>query len=561
MLSHLAIRNFALIDRMDLELDRSFVVVTGETGAGKSIVFDAVSLLVGARASAEVIRSGEDACSVQGAFDIDAASRPFVDALLGEAGIPSGDQLLVRRVVSRSGANRVFVNDTLATVGLLTRLMDPLVEVVGQHEHLSLVRPDTHRELIDRFGRLDAEVAQVGAAVAAWRAALAALRTLEDARSARAERIEYLRFQQAELDSLGLRAGEIEELEAALGRARHIEKLREAARTMLRSLNDGGGSAVERVGDAGDAVRRVSDKDPALVPLAGRLDELADLVADVVAEVRRYARGLEGDDFDLDALETRHQQLRTAFRKFGLDETAALERVEQIATELRTLENFEEALESAEAEERRARQAAEALAGRLDESRAAAAARLFDEVVPMLRELGMPHARLELRRSESRRLTEHGWDGLEILFSANTGEPVGAIGRIASGGELSRLMLAIKTAASASDRLQTYTFDEVDTGIGGGTAEVVGRMLSRLSRDGGGRQVLCVTHQPQIACFADVHLRAEKTVEAGRTVSRLVGLDRQEREREIGRMLGGVELTQATLDHARSMLDVSQASP
>lgn len=561
MLSHVAIRNFALIDRMDLELDRGFVVVTGETGAGKSIVFDAVSLLVGARARTDVIRSGEDSCSVQGLFEIDPTVRPAVDAVLDDAGIPTGPQLLVRRTVSRTGANKVYVNDTLSTVGLLTRVLDPLVEVVGQHEQLTLVRPETHRELVDRYGGHEDLLAKTSEAVRVWKSARARLEGLQEARDARAERIEFLRFQRDELQALELRAGEMEELETALERARNVERLRDAARTVVRGLNDGNHAAVERIGDAVDAVARVADKDPALVPISERLDEVAALVADIADEARRYLRGIEGEDLDLDALESRHERLRVALRKFACDEAGAIEKLETIASELSELENYEETLGEAEVAERKARALAEKAADALEKQRVAAAGQLFAELTPMLASLGMPNARLELAATDNRRLTDGGWDGLEILFSANTGEPPGPIGRIASGGELSRLMLAIKTAASASDRLQTYTFDEVDTGIGGGTAEVVGRMLARLAHEASPRrQVLCVTHQPQIASFGDVHLRAEKTVADGRTFSRLVPMDDDEREQEIGRMLGGVEITDATLEHARSMLSASRGT-
>lgn len=550
MLSYLSIRNFALIDRLDLELDGGFVAVTGETGAGKSIVFGALTLLVGGRATSEVIRSGEDTTTVQGLFTVGGDARAWVDEVLVDAGIPTSDQLLIRRTVSRSGPNKVWINDTLATVALLSRALDPLVEIVGQHEHLTLTRPDAHRALIDRFGELGSAAASHHKMYQAWSVARAARRELEDARSARAERIDYVRFQLEELDGLSLCEGEYATLDENLGKVRNLERLRELSHTAIVELQDAERSAGVRIGFALEALEKLTDTDAALMDVRERLVEAAAAVEDVCADLSRYARQLDENDEDLDSLERRHEELTRAFRKYVSDEPGLIEKHGELRKELGMLTNFEEALESASAVESAAREKAENTANKLSAKRSSAAKKLFKHVVSLLTDLGMPHATLELREPRER-LSGHGWDGLEMLFSANQGEPVAPIGKIASGGELSRLMLAIKTAASASDRLQTYTFDEVDTGIGGATAEVVGRLLAKLSA---GRQLLCVTHHPQIAAFADVHLRAEKTVTDGRTFSRLVALDAGERIEEVGRMLGGAEVTDATLELARAML-------
>ncbi len=550
MLSHLSIRNFALIDRLDLELDGGFVAVTGETGAGKSIVFGALTLLVGGRATSEIIRSGEETTTVQGLFTVGGDARVWVDEVLLAAGIPTSDQLLIRRSVSRSGPNKVWINDTLATVALLSRALDPLVEIVGQHEHLTLTRPDAHRALIDRFGDLGGASATYAKTFRAWTAARDARRELEDARSARAERIDYVRFQLEELNDLSLVAGEYAELDEKLGKVRNLERLRELGHSALTEIQDAERSAGVRLGLALEAVEKLADMDPDLADIRDRLADAAAAVEDVAADLSRYSRQLDENDEDLDTLERRHEELTRAFRKYVSDEAGLIEKHAELQAELGLLTNFEEALESAQSKERETRVRAEASADKLSTKRAAAAKKLFKHVTTLLSELGMPHATLELNEQKER-LSVNGWEGLEVLFSANQGEPVAPIGKIASGGELSRLMLAIKTAASASDRLQTYTFDEVDTGIGGATAEVVGRLLSKLST---GRQLLCVTHHPQIAAFADVHLRAEKTVTDGRTFSRLVPLSEEERVEEVGRMLGGAEVTNATLELARAML-------
>ena len=550
MLSHLSIRNFALIDRLDLELAGGFVAVTGETGAGKSIVFDALTLLVGGRANVELIRNGEESTTVQGLFLVSGDAREWVDRVLDEAGIPTSEQLLVRRTVSRGGPNKVWINDTLATVALLNRALDPLVEIVGQHEHLTLTRPDSHRSLVDRFGELDDRLATFRVAHTCWTDAKAARRELESARAARAERIDYVRFQLDELASLELSEGEFERLEKTLGRVRNLERLRELTRTVVEELQDSKRSAAERISSARDALTKLSQTDEELADPLARLTEAAALVEDVAGDLSRYSRTLWEVDGDLDSLERRHDALTKAFRKYIADEAGLIERVSELGQELSLLTNFEEALGAAEGVEREAFEAAAVLADELQEARKASAESLFARVGTLLGELGMPHTSLVLHTQRDR-LSTVGWEGLELLFSANPGEPPASIGKIASGGELSRLMLAIKTAASASDRLQTYTFDEVDTGIGGATAEVVGRLLAKLSN---GRQLLCVTHHAQIAAFADVHLLAEKTVTEGRTYSRLVALEPEQRLDEVARMLGGAEVTEATEELARAML-------
>ncbi len=551
MLTHLTIRNFALIDRLDVALESGFTVVTGETGAGKSIVFDALSLLIGGRASADFIRAGEDEASVQGLFVLDDDVREEVDQTLDDAGIATGPELVVRRTLTRTGTNRVFVNDTLATVSLLGRVLAPLVELVGQHEHLTLSRPDAHRAAIDDFGGLEADATEFGVAYEAWQEALAERERLEDARTARAERLDYLRFQAVELRGLELREGEYDELEQRLVRARDRGRLQVSSRAAADALYEGEGSAIERIGTASDALARVSDSE--LRALGERVADLSALVDDLGRELARYSEALEDEEPDVDVLETRHEALRRAFRKYGLDEGGLLARLEETESEVETLADFDAVLEKASRSEEEALETVHGLAARLDGARASAADRLFAAVGDLLDRLGMDHARLVLARPEGdRKITRWGYDGLEIRFSANPGEPPGPIGRIASGGELSRLMLAFKTAGADSDRLQTYTFDEVDAGIGGGVAEVVGRLLAGLSS---GRQVICVTHLPQIACFAAHHHRVEKYVRDGRTFSRMEELDGAEREREVGRMLGGVTLNDATLAHARHMLE------
>lgn len=561
MLTHLSIRNFTLIDRLELPLGPGLVILSGETGAGKSIVFDALGLLAGSRASADVVRTGADEAFVQASFAPGRAGDTIARAL-EEAGLPeTGDTLLVRRVITRKGPNRIYINDTPATLQLLQRLVTPLVEVLGQHQHLSLQRPEVHRELLDTYGGLHDQRAAVAAAVRRWREATAALEALAEAAAGREQRIAFLRFRIEELEGLHLRPGEYEELEAALGRARNVERLRQAARDAAGRLYEGADSATDAIGQADAALSRAAALDPDAAGFHARLDEVRVLLDDLAHDVRAWARALS-DDIDIDALESRHEALRRAMRRFGRDEDGLVAELAEMRAECARLEHYADSLEAATAAEDDAFASAHALARALDEARAAAAERLFRDVGHHLAELAMPRTRLSLEmraptdpEGVRRKLASHGLADAEILFSPNPGEPPRPLGRVASGGELSRLMLAFKTVLFQRDPVDTYLLDEIDSGIGGGVAEVVGRLLKDLARE---RQVICITHLAQIASFADAHFRVTKEVDDDRTVSRLVPLDAQARAEEIARLLGGTRITDATRAHARDMLRLAQ---
>ena len=327
MLRHLSIRDFALIDRLDLAMEVGFTTLTGETGAGKSILLDAVALLAGGRAHQELIRTGADEAVVQGVVAPADAHRDRVRAELERAGIPVEDALIVRRVISRSGANRVFVNDSLATVGLLQRVVGPLVEIVGQHEQLALTRPETHRRMIDRFAGHTTLLAKMTEAHERWRAAQRELERLQDAQSARHDRMDLLRFQQAELEGVEPIATEFDELERSLGRARNQDKLRNAVEQALAALYDGDDCANDRLALAEIALSRVED--PAI---HGVIERLRDALG-AVEEGARLLRGIGGEleeELDVDALETRHQLVKAAMRRFGVDAPGLVQRLADV---------------------------------------------------------------------------------------------------------------------------------------------------------------------------------------------------------------------------------------
>jgi DNA repair protein RecN (Recombination protein N) len=553
MLVQLDIRNFALIDRARLELGGGLTVFSGETGAGKSIVFDALGLLLGGRASADLIRAGADEAVVAGVFVPRGEAAARVAAALTEAGIPVDDTVVVRRSLARSGPNRAWINDQSVTASLLGALTGELLEIVGQHEHLSLLRPGAQRALLDRFGGLDAEL---GAMRTAWDALVGAREALtraEQAATEREERQERLRHELAEIEAARVRPGEWADLDGRLLRARNQGRLREAVTAATAALTDDGVSATDLIRRGVDALARLARIDPDVEPLRDRLQaalvEVDDIAADVAA---RY--GDLDDLVDIDALEARHEQLRRLMRRFGLDSDQLPGRADVLRRELVDLEDVEAAIARARRELARAEEAARRAADQLTAARAAAATRLFADVRASLADLGIPHARLELAPidASAARLGPFGHDGVDVLFSANPGQPLAPLRKVASGGELSRILLAVKLALADTDPVDTYVFDEIDSGIGGAAARVVGRLLGRLGRRA---QVLCVTHLGQIAGAATAQVRVEKSVIDGETFSRPQILADTDRVAELARMLGGDPGSAAGLAHARALLD------
>lgn len=552
MLQQLSVRNLALIDHLELEPGAGLVTFTGETGAGKSVIFNAIGLLLGERASADVIRQGCDEGSVRGVFYPEGEIRESVRLKLDEAGIPFSDELIVRRVLSRSGRHRAWLNDAPVTVALLADVVGLMMEVVGQHQHLALVRDDAQRHLVDRWAR-PGELSQTMATrYGAWRDAVKERKALEAARADRIQRLEFLRFQRDEIAALELREGEFEALESSLQRVRHAEKIREGTRKAMGYLYAMDTAAVERIGDAMGELQRLVAFDASLEALIERLNEAQEIVSDVSREIERG--GHDERQGDLDTLETRHQQLKTVMRKFALDETGLIARLEELSEEISRLENLAERMDAIEAVEAVALRDAKAAADALDAHRRAQVVTFFERVSVELARLAMGGSRLMLappEDSENAALTAHGWDSIRILFSANPGEPPRPMGKVASGGELSRLLLAVKRVMMDRDPVPTCLFDEVDTGIGGQAAVAVGEMLREVAAS---RQILCITHLAQIASRAHQQFLVAKSVEDGRTLSSIRVLDVVEREREIARMLGGAPDTDASLAHARAML-------
>ena len=561
MLTTLRISGLAVVDHAEVRFGPGLNVLTGETGAGKSILVGALHLVLGGRAGGEVVREGADEAVVEALFELKADHPVF--ARLAAAGISCAadglqPELLVRRIVSRAGRGRAFVNGTLCTVGMLAETMRGLVDVSGQHEHLTMLDERTHLGLLDAFGAIAG--APYRELYEAFAARLREKAQLEEGDVERARRADYLAFQLRELEGVDPKPGEDEELARERALLASAERLREAARLAEALVDSEEGSAAERLAQA---LRALGDA----AALDRRLEEPVSLLRSAAAEVQeagrqlaRYVEIVGGDPERLQAVEERLDALHRVARKNGGSIAAALARRAEMREELADLGGSGE--RQAELEREIAARAPEVLASAraLSQARRAAAKRFTMAVEAELGRLAMARCRVQVDFPpltdgltwDGVRLGPEGAESVRILIAPNPGEAARPLAKTACGGELSRLLLAVKRALASVDPVSTYVFDEVDSGIGGAVAEAVGRVLSEVAAGG---QVICVTHLPQVAAFADWHQRVEKRVERGRTSTCVSDLPAEEgRRAEVARMLAGAEVTVSALDHAGALM-------
>lgn len=549
MLIALKIANFAVIDEAEVEFGPGLTVMTGETGAGKSILVDALGLLLGGRAEVEVIRAGSEEAAVEGLFE----KTPALAERLASLGLPDqDDEVGIRRIIGRTGRGKAYVNGALVTVGVLSRLMRGLIDIAGQHEHVALFDASMHRDLLDRFGQLLPKVAT-------YRAALGELREVDgriaalggDERTAR-ERMDFLRFQLDEIEKLGPTAGEDVQLDEERRRLAGAEKLR-------RSANEAETLVVSQDGSASELVGRVAALTADAVRIDGRLKPVAERAASLAAELEelgrelsRYLAQVDADPGRLAEVDERLDGIKRLMRKHGTDLAGVLAKRDHLQEELLRLENRGALLDGL-LEERATRETrAWKWATELSAARQAAAAEFSTAVRDSLGLLALGKASFEVRVGRRDILSPDGADEVEFLFSANAGEPPRPLEKVASGGEASRLLLAIKRVLAGSDACGCYVLDEADAGVSGATAEVVGRLIREVSTH---RQLLCITHLPQVAAYADQHLSIRKSVTKDRTVSRVFPLTTsEERTGELARMLSGVEVTREAVGAAEALV-------
>ena len=541
MIQFLSVRHLAVVERLDLELQPGFTVLTGETGAGKSIVLGALTLLAGGRASGDLVRTGMAKAVVQAMLDT-----------------TEGDEILFRREVTAQGRSRAFINDALTTIGELQVIGGRFLDFHGQHAHQALLDPRNHLPLIDAHGKLATAAAKVAAAYGAWRTAAAHLDRAQANRKRNAEQVEQLEFQQREIDEVAPTSGEEEALAASRTRLANAERLVSLCTEAYGALYEQDGAALPTLGHVWRQVAELAVIDEAFAAHLEARSNVEAQLEDLAFALRSCAADVEGSPEQLADVEGRLASLERLKRKYGPSIDEVLEHRRQIGAELDTLRDGAGQVEELARGQERARAHFLELAEGLSLRRRNTADALGRELAPVLARLSMQHARVHvefkdgLRRPE--RWSARGIDDVELYFSANPGEAPRPLARIVSGGELSRFMLALKTLATTDLPGKTLVFDEIDAGIGGRAANSVGRLLRKL---GERFQVVCVTHLPQIAAYADAHCRVLKTVRDGRTVTSVDALGELERVAEIARLMTGTT-SAAALAGARALLDSRQ---
>ena len=557
MLTRLQVSNIALIDKSDIVFDAGFSALTGETGAGKSILIEAVGFVLGERASRESIRTGADRAAVEATFLLKKDSPAY--AYLAAQQLDNGEELTLYRELSTSGRNVCRINGTLVSAGELKTLGDLLVDLHGQHAHQSLLNVDTHLGLIDAYAKSNAD-GLLDRVRQAREKAQKAQRDLELFRSGlneRERRIDTIRFQLKEIDAVSPTDGEEEQLLADRNKMRNAEEISEGLNAAYEALFADGGALSSLTG-AKDALDRIGDFDASYREMASKTEDAYYSAEDVAYGLRDALASFRFDPSLLEETENRLNALQGLKRKYGATVADILSYRERIDAELKLLLDADNGVETLERAYRDAVRSFAALAKELSARRKAAAAVLMAETVRELNSMGMPHAKMEAAFSElpAEQLAETGVDTVEFLLSANRGEPVKPLVKVASGGEMSRIMLAMKAALSDADRIETLIFDEIDTGISGMIANTVAEKMRALGRK---HQVLCVTHLPQIAAYADAQYVAYKYADAEKTHSVTRRLTEAERPKEIARIMGSEESDAAAMEHARRLLAAAKA--
>jgi DNA repair protein RecN (Recombination protein N) len=570
MLIELHIQDFAIIDHLKLEFPSGFVIFTGETGAGKSIIVDAVEALLGGRTGGEFVRAGSQSAVVEGVFQVDPRSRELVDALLArEELLGDGDYLTLGREIRSNGRTIARVNGRTTTVGLLQELGELLVDVHGQSEHLSLLRVREHLAMLDRFAGNEVLRQEYLAAYHEWQQVHRELEGLRQQEDQAAERLELLKYQVSEIESARLKTNEMDELLEERNRLANAEQLAELVSKAITALSSGfreGDSAVDRIGQAVEAVTGLSAIDPALKELSDEAQGLADQVQEIARQLRSYREDIDFNPQRLEEVEERIGLIRGLQRKYGTDIGAVLAYAENAQRQLDSITHAEERIAELEVQQTALLEKVGGLGEQLSRSRELAGEEISAGIEGELKDLKMAGARFGVSmewdeqeggavfRERRAAFGPQGMDKVEFLIAPNPGEGLKPLAKIASGGETSRLMLGLKGVLARADHTPSLVFDEIDQGIGGRVGAVVGEKLWKLTAS---HQVFCITHLPQLAAYGDAHFRIEKQVVAGRTITTARLLKGEERQEELASMLGSV--TESSLNSAAEMVESADA--
>ena len=564
MLKELSIRNFAIIDDLKINFSAGLTILRGETGAGKSIILNAVNLLLGSRASADLVRTGAKTAELEGLFQI--SQTGSIAASLSEHGYDPAEGLLIRRIISRSDGNRVYVNGRLATIATLNTITENLASISGQHAHQGLLKEEQHLAILDQFGKLMVLRQQIYGNYHQVLPLVEQLNSLNTIRQRRAEHIELLTFQKNEIITANPTLEEDTGLESDRLRLKNAEMLYQTVYNSIEELYGSAGSIIERILEVKKNLANAGRVDSQLAVKAESLVTAAYQIEDLVEELRSYLNLIEMDEQRLEMVEERLDTLNKLKRKYGGSIEAVFAQLETIEQELSKVENISEQIKEIEDKLVILQTQLKRRSMQLSKKRKQAAKIFARKVAEELESLNMPRTTFEAiiqptapkekasiyLKIDQQAIAETGIDRATFMIAPNPGEELKPLAGIASGGELSRVVLALKAILAETGAVETIIFDEVDAGIGGATAEVVGRKLRELARY---HQVICITHLPQIAKYGERHFSITKHVTAGRTTTAIQPLSKKDRHREIARMLGGEIITQTTLDHARELLE------
>lgn len=556
MLVHLSIHNYAIVEHLDLELARGMSVITGETGAGKSIMLDALGLTLGDRADSGVVRPGADKADILATFDL--VDIPEARTWLAERDLDSDGPCILRRVITAEGRSRGYINGTPCPLGDLKALGELLIDIHSQHEHQSLLKTDTHRRLLDEYAGATDLARQVQLAAQRWRQTHVELERLRNSGDEQRARHQLLSYQLEELDNLGLGENELEQLEQEHKNLTNAEALFGICRQVIDHCSESdSGNVLSALTVSLNRLTAVQNAPRALGEAVNLIASAQIQVEEAVGELNRFLDNFDADPMRLQQLEERLDTLYTLARKHRIHPTGLLDLQQRLGEELESLNANDESIERLEDELKAYARHYHEKAGELSSLRQRASNQLSAAVEEEIQRLGMPGGRfrIELRPGNGEDLHPHGLEQVELLVSANPGQPLKGLAKVASGGELSRISLAIQVITAQTSRIPTLVFDEVDVGIGGPTAEIVGQLLRRLGERG---QVLTVTHLPQVAAQGHHHLFVHKVRDNDATHTAVASLGKRERVEEVARMLGGIDLTKESLAHAKKMVVTSK---
>jgi len=551
LLKHLHIRNFAVIEELDIPFNHGMTVFTGETGAGKSIMVGALGLVLGDRSDSGIVRAGCERTEITAIFDIEDDKE--IQSVLAEQEIDCDDELILRRVINKDGRSRAYVNGSSVPAQLLRSLGECMVDIHGQHAHQSLLKADVQRNLLDEFGNHPQQLNEVKDAWKVWNANEIELQALSGDNRDHDAQIELLQYQIQELQALNPGESKFSEIEKEYGKLANANRLLEVCQQTLQQLSEDEHSTQSQISHNLDELQDIQKFDPSLTTVIELLNGASIQIGEASDELRHYLDRLELDPERKKIVEDMLSAFHDMARKHKIRPEALCDHLAKLEDELHKLENSEARFKELMALQQSSVDNYRKTASKLNQCRQKAAKKLSHDISKKLNELGMPGGKFSIEVNEIEKDTplQNGMDKIDYLVSLNPGQPLQPLSKVASGGELSRISLAIQVTGSKDKGIPTLIFDEVDSGIGGGVAEIVGKLLHSLSDK---RQVFCVTHLAQVASQGDHHMQVAKATHAGTTLTRVGELNDEERIDEIARMLGGVKITEQTLAHAKEML-------